>query len=211
MLKGEAWVNSTLRRERDIVITAALLPVSGPLIAGGLAATRLIDGKKPLFVQERIGKNGRPFDMYKVRTLPEKTDASPSSVRVTDDDASWLGNLLRMTAIDELPQVINVFRGDMSLVGPRALTAGVIKDMSQVLSRVVFDRWEHIYMSAGPGCFSSNGHALHGGEIGPDTGYERRARLDIEDFEKASPVHDMLLMARIGTTAARVANRGNEL
>ena len=103
------------------VITALALSVSLlPLIALVALAVTLDLGWSPIFWQKRVGRNGRPFLIYKFRTLHAPYDrygqAIPESQRV-----SRLGALLRRMRLDEAPQLVNVLRGDMSLVGPRPL------------------------------------------------------------------------------------------
>jgi sugar transferase EpsL len=108
--------------KRAIDFTGALLGliVTSPLLVAAMVGVRLSLGSPVLFRQERIGFHGRPFTLLKLRTM--RGAAVPGREGV-DDDArlSPLGRFLRRTSIDELPQLINVLRGDMSLVGPRPL------------------------------------------------------------------------------------------
>jgi lipopolysaccharide/colanic/teichoic acid biosynthesis glycosyltransferase len=95
-----------------------LLPgslVYGPPLALAALAVKLDDGGPVLFRQQRVGQHGRPVEVLKLRTM--STEASPGDRRVTR-----VGRILRQTGLDELPQFLNVLRGDMSLVGPRPLT-----------------------------------------------------------------------------------------
>nr|WP_314121695.1 sugar transferase [uncultured Brevundimonas sp.] len=119
------------RRAFDIAIAAAallsLLPV---MLLTGLAI-RIQDGGPVLFRQVRIGRDGRPFDCLKFRTmradaearLPGMIDAEWRTARKFRHDArvTRLGGLLRRSSVDELPQLVNVLRGEMSLVGPRPI------------------------------------------------------------------------------------------
>ena len=108
-----------LRRTLDIAISAVILVAAVPVIVLVAIAIALLMGRPVLFRQTRIGCSERPFDLYKFRTM-RTSDGSgrPAS------DAERLGpfgNWLRSTSLDELPQLWNVLKGDMSLVGPRPL------------------------------------------------------------------------------------------
>jgi lipopolysaccharide/colanic/teichoic acid biosynthesis glycosyltransferase len=104
----------------DFCITLLLLLLLLPLIAV-ITCMVLIDvGSPVLFWQQRIGVNGRTFLVHKFRTLKPSFDRSGMAVRGADR-MSWVGRLLRATRLDELPQLLNVLVGDMSLVGPRPL------------------------------------------------------------------------------------------
>lgn len=98
---------------------ALALPL-GALIA---LAVKLGDGGPVFFSQQRVGKGGRPFSSYKFRSMIPDADSKLGPVQATEDDprVTPVGRLLRKTAMDELPQLWNIFRGDMSFVGPRAL------------------------------------------------------------------------------------------
>lgn len=107
-------------RVLDVVLATAVLSVSTPFWMLIAAAIKL-DSKGPvLFTQERVGKGGRTFRMYKFRSMRTDADAyAPSPKGDVDPRITRAGRFLRMGGIDELPQLINVLRGDMALVGPR--------------------------------------------------------------------------------------------
>ena len=112
--------SSRLKRALDLVGAAAGLVVAAPVMAVVAAAVRVDLGTPVLFRQQRPGLAGRPFMMMKFRTMRDAVDARgrtlPDGERLTR-----LGKLLRATSLDELPELWNVVRGDMSLVGPRPL------------------------------------------------------------------------------------------
>jgi lipopolysaccharide/colanic/teichoic acid biosynthesis glycosyltransferase len=108
------------KRSFDVVVAAALLVLLSPVIAVVALLVRLRMGSPVLFRQRRPGLRGRPFTMVKFRTMTDGRDARgallPDDARLTS-----LGRFLRRTSLDELPELFNVLRGDMSLVGPRPL------------------------------------------------------------------------------------------
>ncbi|MDB1086297.1 sugar transferase [Streptomyces sp. ACA25] len=111
----------TGKRTLDLVVAVTALAVTAPLQLACAGAVRLADGPGVLFRQQRVGLHGRPFVMLKFRTL-RPTDERESATRwnvAHDGRMSAVGRLLRRTSLDELPQLWNVLRGDMSLVGPR--------------------------------------------------------------------------------------------
>jgi exopolysaccharide biosynthesis polyprenyl glycosylphosphotransferase len=109
------------KRALDAVLAGAALLLLTPVLAGCALAMRLADGPGVIFRQERIGLGGRSFTLLKFRTLRPRTEReSATRWSVVDDQRmSRAGRLLRRTSLDELPQLWNVLRGDMSLVGPR--------------------------------------------------------------------------------------------
>jgi len=109
-----------LKRVVDIIVSAAGLVVLAPLFALVAFAIKL-DSKGPVFFrQERIGRGFRKFLIYKFRTMsPDAPQRGGPLTSAGDPRITRLGGVLRKTKIDELPQLINVFRGDMTLVGPR--------------------------------------------------------------------------------------------
>ncbi|MFC9231995.1 exopolysaccharide biosynthesis polyprenyl glycosylphosphotransferase [Streptomyces decoyicus] len=124
------------KRALDLALTVPALVVAAPVLLGCALAVRLGDGPGVLFRQERIGRGGHSFTLLKFRTLragdADGADGAAAQGNVTDDGrtsgvrrtsgvggTSGVARLLRRTALDELPQLWNVLRGDMSLVGPR--------------------------------------------------------------------------------------------
>ncbi len=111
-----------LKRVFDLLISGLLLMVFAPLLAGLGVAIRLGSAGPVLFRQERAGKNGRPFTFYKFRTMRPGVDPFGPSPKSRDDPRlTRLGRFLREYSLDELPQLVNIFKGEMSLVGPRPL------------------------------------------------------------------------------------------
>lgn len=128
-----------LKRSMDLVLVVGTLPLWLPLCALLAGLIRLVDGHAALFRQERLGKGGRRFNTLKFQTMVPDAEAVLQRALAEDDAlrAAWeqdfklrrdprvtrLGAFLRRTSLDELPQLINVLRGEMSLVGPRPLPA----------------------------------------------------------------------------------------
>jgi sugar transferase EpsL len=113
-------MNSFAKRVTDIILAGSALLISAPLMATIALAIRWSMGRPILFRQMRPGYSGEPFKLLKFRTMNAARDARgcllPDAARLTP-----IGRLLRRLSLDELPQLWNVFRGDMSLVGPRPL------------------------------------------------------------------------------------------
>jgi lipopolysaccharide/colanic/teichoic acid biosynthesis glycosyltransferase len=109
-----------LKRAMDIVLAMAALLALAPLLLGAALAIALETGLPVLFRQTRVGLNGREFGMYKFRSMV-KNAAQVGPYFTTDNDPriTRVGRFVRRTSIDELPQLINVLKGEMSLVGPR--------------------------------------------------------------------------------------------
>src|SRR5262249_17512295 len=110
-----------LKRWIDVVGSLVLIALFSPVLVLGCVLTLLDVGLPLLFWQERVGRNGRPFLIYKFRTLraPFTSEGIPAGLE--ERQPSAIARLLRATRIDELPQLLNVLFGDMSLVGPRPL------------------------------------------------------------------------------------------
>jgi lipopolysaccharide/colanic/teichoic acid biosynthesis glycosyltransferase len=106
-----------MKRLLDVVLSSAGLIVLSPVLLALALAIRLGMGAPILFRQVRPGLHGRPFTLYKFRSLRE----DPGGSRTDEERLTRLGSLLRRTSLDELPELWNVLRGDMSLVGPRPL------------------------------------------------------------------------------------------
>jgi lipopolysaccharide/colanic/teichoic acid biosynthesis glycosyltransferase len=109
------------KRLLDLAAIALAAPVAAPLLAGIAAAVAATDGRPVLFRQARVGKDGREFTILKFRTMRVGSEHHGDGYWGTANDSriTPIGKLLRSTSLDELPQLVNVLLGDMSLVGPR--------------------------------------------------------------------------------------------
>ncbi|NWF99557.1 MAG: sugar transferase [Thermoanaerobaculaceae bacterium] len=107
-------------RVLDIVLGAVGAVVSLPVLLLAMVLVRVLDGRPVIFRQVRLGQYGRPFTLYKLRTMRRDAEENGPAFALPDDPrATRLGRVLRRLRIDELPQLVNVLKGEMSLVGPR--------------------------------------------------------------------------------------------
>ena len=114
------WSKSPLKRAFDLVCVVAMLPLLIPVFLLAALAVRLTSTGPVLFLQQRTGRNGHPFTIYKFRTMPVPDKSRrPSITTRANQRFTPVGPFLRRWKIDELPQLLNVLKGDMSLVGPR--------------------------------------------------------------------------------------------
>ncbi len=103
------------KRLTDLAIVALTLPITAPVAVLAWIAVRFTSGSPVFFKQTRVGRHGRDFELLKFRTMTTGDNPIvPDPARITP-----IGKLLRRTSLDELPQLINVLRGDMSVIGPR--------------------------------------------------------------------------------------------
>lgn len=109
-----------LKRAIDLAVGSSVFLVSAPILVGASVAIAKSMGRPVLFKQQRPGLHGEPFYIYKFRTM---TDARDDQGELLPDEQRMtkVGSFIRKTSIDELPQLINVLKGDLSLVGPRPL------------------------------------------------------------------------------------------
>jgi lipopolysaccharide/colanic/teichoic acid biosynthesis glycosyltransferase len=113
-------VDLSAKRLFDLFFSCCGLLLLSPVLAVTALSIRLADGGDVLYRQTRVGLNGRPFRIYKFRTMvPNADQLGPSVTKEGDARVTWIGRILRKTKLDELPQLWNVVSGDMSLVGPR--------------------------------------------------------------------------------------------
>ena len=112
----DEWMRAAMRAV-DGALAALALVLLSPVMAACALAIFIQDRASPIFVQPRVGLDGRAFRMYKFRTM--RPDAGPEWAKPDDERITQLGAFLRRTSLDELPQLVNVLRGEMSLVGPR--------------------------------------------------------------------------------------------
>lgn len=149
------WTKGVIKRALDISIAISALVFLIPFIVSAAIMVRLADGGPALFSQERIGLGGQPFRCYKFRSMITNSQELLDQVLATDPVAAaeWaadqklrndpritkIGAFLRKTSLDELPQLVNVIRGEMSIVGPRPIIqaeipryGGAFKDYTSV-------------------------------------------------------------------------------
>ena len=134
-------------RGLDLIIAGSALIVLSPLLALLALATLLTSGRPVLYRGERVGRAGRVFTMYKLRTLKPGAEARLGNVygeelsRRTEQEVTAVGKAARLTHIDEVPQLFNVIRGDMSMVGPRPVRPAffyrLVEEVPQYWQRLV--------------------------------------------------------------------------
>jgi lipopolysaccharide/colanic/teichoic acid biosynthesis glycosyltransferase len=109
------------RRAFDIVVAATALVVTSPLVLAAIIAIRLESPGSPIYRQRRVGLNGEEFDVLKLRTMVTGAEHIGAGMAIDEGDTriTRVGALLRRFSIDELPNLLNVLNGEMSLVGPR--------------------------------------------------------------------------------------------
>lgn len=186
-----------VKRFVDIVLVLTALPVAVPLVFGLWILVRL-DGAAGFFGHERIGRAGRPFTCWKIRTMvPDAENVLHQHLQADSELArEWaenfklendpritrLGAVLRKTSLDELPQLWNVLRGDMSLVGPRPVPGDELENYSD---RV----WAYAEMRPGlTGIWQVTGRG--------DCTYDERINMDVEYARTVNPVLDLKIIWR---------------
>ncbi|MFE9823265.1 sugar transferase [Streptomyces sp. NPDC005791] len=184
------------KRAMDTVLASAVLVAASPVMAACALAVRVCDGPGVLFRQERIGAHERPFVLLKFRTL-RPADAHESATRwnvAADRRMSRVGRLLRRTSLDELPQLWNVVRGDMSLVGPRPERPYFVQQFSRTYPGYQARHRMPVGITG-----LAQVHGLRG-----DTSIEDRARFDNHYIETWSLWQDMCVLARTAGSVFRL-------
>lgn len=124
-MKRSHRVYDAIKRALDVVVAAGALVVLSPVLLLVALVVRVSLGAPVLFRQTRPGRDGKPFTLYKFRTMrtadPDRTHGDVGSVATDADRLTRTGRLLRASSLDELPELYNVLKGDMSIVGPRPL------------------------------------------------------------------------------------------
>jgi len=176
------------KRLVDVVVAALSLLVLGPVLAACAVAVRFEGGPGIIFRQERVGLDGRPFQVLKFRSLkPVDESESRTNWNIKHDDRLGpVGRFLRATSLDELPQLWNIVRGDMSLVGPRPERPHFVDQFSAHIPRYTA---RHRVPAGLTGWAQS--HGLRG-----DTSIEDRARFDNYYIENWSPWLDVKIVLK---------------
>lgn len=180
-----------IKRLFDILLASAGLIGSAPVWAMIAVAIKVEDGGPILFVQDRVGRHGRTFRVYKFRSMVRDAEAHVGAVQAATDDprVTRTGRLLRATAFDELPQLINILCGDMSFVGPRPLRPGEVDTTAE----------HFVALDAIPGY--AERHQVRPGLTGlaqvhapRDVPRHEKFRYDLEYVRTASPWLDLKLI-----------------
>lgn len=198
-LRRKGLYRNGVKRGLDVTLVLLAAPVALPLILGFALALFLLEGAAPFYRQDRVGRDGRIYKMWKLRSMVPDAEAR-LAVHLAADPAAWaewnstqklkadprvtpLGRLLRKSSMDELPQLWNVLRGDMSVVGPRPVV------------RLELDRYyaaarEH-YLSVPPGL---TGLWQVSGRN--DIDYDERVQLDRHYVDNWNVWTDMTIVLR---------------
>lgn len=186
-------LHTVLKRGVDIVLSGIALTVGAPVLALIALLIRMDSPGPALFKQPRHGFNNRVFDVYKFRSMRVETEDKAAAQQVTAGDSrvTKLGRFIRKTSLDELPQLINVFKGEMSLVGPRPHAVGM--RTNDVESYQLVEEYAHRH-KVKPGM---TGWAQINGSRGPLHTAEdvaRRVELDMAYIERSSVMFDFMIM-----------------
>jgi lipopolysaccharide/colanic/teichoic acid biosynthesis glycosyltransferase len=115
------YLHSRRKRALDVLVAGGVLALSGPLLVAAAVLIRLETHGHALYRQRRVGRDGTPFELYKLRTMVTGAEHMGAGLALDegDDRITRIGAFLRRTSLDELPNLVNVLRGEMSVVGPR--------------------------------------------------------------------------------------------
>ncbi len=172
-----------MSRALDLVLASFGLLIASPLLLAASVAIALEDGRPVLYRQLRVGLGGEPFQMYKLRTMVVGADRGPDRAIPRDDPSiTGVGGVLRRLSIDELPNLVNVLRGEMAIVGPRPT---IPVQVGQYTSR------QRRRLEVKPGM--TGWAQVHGRAALP---WEERIELDIWYVENRSFALDLRILAR---------------
>jgi lipopolysaccharide/colanic/teichoic acid biosynthesis glycosyltransferase len=189
-VSSAAYLRSRRKRALDLLLGAAALAVAAPLLGAAALAIRLETHGHPVYRQRRVGRGGRPFELYKLRTMVSGAETMGKGLAVDegDDRITRLGAWLRRTSFDEIPNLVNVMRGEMSLVGPRPTVQVQVDRYSERQRR---------RLDARPGI---TGWAQINGRA--SLPWHERIELDLWYLEHASLRLDLQILARTARLAA---------
>jgi exopolysaccharide production protein ExoY len=187
-----------LKRAFDIVLSLVALVFLSPALLLIAVALLVVDGRGIIFRHKRIGRDGRPFYCLKFRTMRKDADKVLNQLLATDPArlqewretqklksdprVHWLGKYLRITSLDELPQLVNILKGEMSIVGPRPILAEELEHYGQHV---------HCYLTMTPGLTG-----LWQVSRRTDTSYEQRVQFDVEYYNNWSLRTDIVIIIK---------------
>jgi lipopolysaccharide/colanic/teichoic acid biosynthesis glycosyltransferase len=173
-----------VNRVADVALAGLGLVVSSPFLAAAAVAIKLEDGGPILFRQTRVGKDGADFELLKLRTMVEGAERQGAGYAVDRGDAriTRVGRFLRRTSVDELPQLWNVVRGEMSVIGPRPTLRYQVER---------YDERQRLRLAVRPGL---TGWAQVNGRA--ELPWADRIELDVWYVEHRSPRVDLRILLR---------------
>jgi lipopolysaccharide/colanic/teichoic acid biosynthesis glycosyltransferase len=173
-----------VNRALDVALAGAGLAVASPLLAAAAVAIKIEDGGPVLYRQTRVGKDGGDFELLKLRTMIVGAEQQGAGFAVDRGDSriTRVGRLLRRTSLDELPQLLNVVRGEMSLIGPRPTLRYQVERYSDHQRR---------RLDVLPGI--TGWAQIHGRA---SLAWAERIELDVWYVEHRSPLTDLLILLR---------------
>ncbi len=183
-----------MKRAMDLAVSLLGLLLLSPLMLATAVAVALESGRPVLFVQQRVGRGGRPFGMLKFRSMVKDAAAIGSwQTRAGDPRITRVGRFIRRTSLDELPQLLNVLKGDMSLVGPRPDVPAQRADYTEA-------EWRE-RCSVRPGITG-----LAQARLRSQATPQQRLALDLQYVREAGLALDLRIL---GWTLARLGGRGS--
>jgi lipopolysaccharide/colanic/teichoic acid biosynthesis glycosyltransferase len=188
--------------DRSKIVKAGLIGAAPATI--GLLAVVLFDRVNPIYRQDRVGYLCAPMEIAKIRTMPRET-TDVSSNGHADERRSNIGRFLSQFRIDEFPQLLNIWRGEMSVIGPRALLPSDYENAVTLLGQHKAREWLLARTSALPGAFDEFTARFAANQIEGDAKQQLEQRVELElayIFETASPQEDARIF-EIGTSIVR--------
>ena len=194
-MTASRYLSSRRKRALDLLLGGCALVLAAPVLGACVLAIRIETHGHPVYRQRRVGRGGRPFELYKLRTMVSGAESMGKGLAVDEGDEriTRLGAWLRRTSFDEVPNLVNVLRGEMSLVGPRP-TVQVQVDR--------YDERQRRRLDAPPGI---TGWAQVNGRA--SLPWHERIELDLWYIEHASLRLDLTILVR----TARLAFTGSGL
>lgn len=185
---------SFIKRFTDILISLIALVITSPFLLVAVIAIKLESKGSAFFLQERMGLKGEIFKVYKLRTMIQNADKiGPVLTQQNDHRITKTGRLLRLTSLDEIPQMLNVLKGEMSIIGPRPEVPSIAKNYTSV-QREVFN-----YKPGITGIVQVSGRASL--EI------ETKLKMDVEYYQRENFWRDLVILFK--TPFAITSNDGN--
>lgn len=178
--------NAVLKRTVDILGSLLLLIITSPVILFSMLVIKLTMGGSVIFRQSRVGYNKKIFTMYKLKSMRDSEESDTAWSRDTDPRRTKFGSFIRKFSIDELPQLVNVLKGDMSLVGPRPEIPFYVNDFKDKIPMYMI---KHQVKPGITGLAQVNGYR-------GDTSIEKRIEFDIQYIENWSFFLDVSILLK---------------